>query len=128
MPVNLLDQNNKTIENFTKTLFSLIEWLIVLTTLKFVQIKTESFIIGLIFYICYITWIFFIFRKIYNFVKKIVLKKNYNYTEQNLNKKYLKFELIPTIIASIFGIIMGTIGSNLILEIIKKLSITFGNR
>lgn len=125
IPGALLNQNNNIIENFTKTLFSLIEWLIILTTLRFVQIKTGSFYIGLIFQTGCIFWVFFVIKKILNLTRQLI-KLNHYYLEDK-PKKQPKFQIIPIIIAFIFGGIIGIISIIMILEIIQKLLITINH-
>ncbi len=118
-----LSPRNNILENFTKTLFSLTEWLIILTTLKFAEIKTGDFIIGLIFQICFIAWVFFLIKKILKLIKGII--NIYFYIKNNQNKKIPKPKIIPIIIAFIFGGTIGTISVYFIFGIIQKIFVTF---
>lgn len=120
---NILNPDNDSLYGFTKTFFNLIEWLIVLTTLRFVEIRSNNVAIKILYNLCFFIWCLFIQKKILdNIVPKYLnylINKNSKFGKK-LSKHYFRY----IIISFILGIAIGLMFTLFINQIIDDLLIS----
>ena len=96
-PMELFKKENKTIENSAQTYFNLIEWLIILATLRFVELKTESYFVRQLVNIGLVLWILFIARLFFPIIKRIIERLFINNSVNTTHNTPIKFYIIPII-------------------------------
>ncbi len=124
-PMELFKKENKTIENSAQTYFNLIEWLIILATLRFVELKTESYFVRQLVNIGLVLWILFIARLFFPIIKRIIERLFINNSVNTTHNTPIKFYIIPIIVAFLIGGMIGATILLLVLEVVDRLLVSF---
>ncbi|MBP6891663.1 hypothetical protein KBB92_01925 [Candidatus Shapirobacteria bacterium] len=123
--MELFKKENKTIENSAQTYFNLIEWLIILATLRFVELKTESYFVRQLVNIGLVLWILFIARLFFPIIKRIIERLFINNSVNTTHNTPIKFYIIPIIVAFLIGGMIGATILLLVLEVVDRLLVSF---
>lgn len=134
--INLFfDDKDKKLIHFCRFFFTILEWTVILATVKFVQIKTNDILFKFLFNTGTLILCIFITKKLCNILSYFfmkITKEKLKITKNKLNQlekylimhKYKKQSIIFWIICAIIGFFLGLWSSLSITRVIEKLLIT----